>query len=433
MDPAKIKADFDAGMSWHEVAQKHNLSSGEAARSAVRRWLADNDGNEDHASWRETRDRDTWVIELNDSRINTVDDALKKANVNTDIWEVERVVVNGWDVTMKLRDGDKDKPYRSQNSQIKVWLRRKVPVDTEEAVNRLLEKLEKKSPGAPKIKRLPPSKLPHRHALEICLMDIHYGLRCYPPSADIEWNPETCARIVMASVDEMLAMAEAYAPFEEILLPLGNDWFTVDSKWMTTTGGTAQQDGDTYYPTFIGGEELAIAVVDRVKQRADVRVVMMPGNHDETTSFMLGRVLKAYYRNDKNVTVDADPNPYKFWEYGCNLVGFEHGHGVNAVRLAALMANEAPDAWARTKNGYREWHLGDQHRKGTSKPSALEEQGVSIEYLPALVAPNEWHRRKSFNWQNRGTMGFVWHHSAGPIARLQVNIDRYVNAIMGKR
>lgn len=45
--------------------------------------------------WKETRERDTWVIECHDSRISTVDDAIAKASVNLDIWEVERVIVNG--------------------------------------------------------------------------------------------------------------------------------------------------------------------------------------------------------------------------------------------------------------------------------------------------------------------------------------------------
>ena len=116
-------------------------------------------------------------------------------------------------------------------------------------------------------------------------------------------------------------------------------------------------------------------------------------------------------------------------------VGFCFGGGmVNtlAVRLPGLMANECPEDWAETKHGYREWHLGDQHRKGTGKPSFMEEQGVSVEYLPGLVAPNEWHKLKAFNWQKRAGTAFVWDYSAGPIARNQVNIDRYLNKLMGR-
>lgn len=63
--------------------------------------------------------------------------------------------------------------------------------------------------------------------------------------------------------------------------------------------------------------------------------------------------------NDANVTVDASASPYEFLHYGVNLIGFDHGHSIRqAVRPAALMANECRQAWSQTV--YREWHLGDQ-------------------------------------------------------------------------
>ena len=156
---------------------------------------------------------------------------------------------------------------------------------------------------------------------------------------------------------------------------------------------------------------------------------MVAGNHARQSEYTLGRFLSAYYRNDKNVTIDASASPYKFEHYGVNLIGFEHGHSIKQqVRLAALMANECRDAWAQTV--YREWHLGDQHRKGSSKPSVHEEQGVSVEFLPGLVMPNEWHRLKSFNWQKRMGMAFIWDKEAGPTMRLQANINSYTHKLM---
>jgi len=423
-DAVKLKGD---GHTYPQIAdilndkfQPDKKITGESIRKQIKKY-----GGE----WKETHQRDVLVLEYNDSRIRNVNDAIKKADIDMAIWEVERVVVNGWDVTMKLRHGNDDKPFRSQNQQIKVWLRRKVSISIERAVDNLLKRLEKKSPKTSKMKR---SKSQSKHALEVCLMDPHYGMRCFAPGADIDWSPDLCANMVLETLDEIILLSKPYAPFEQIILPLGNDFFHTDSIWQTTTQGTPQPEADAYYHTFIGGESLAIDIVDKLKQLAPVMLYSIPGNHDRTTSFMLGRILRAYYYNDKNVTVYADESPYKFHRYGVNLIGYEHGHSVQQIRLAALMANECPEDWLATKHGYREWHLGDQHRKGSSKPAMLEEQGVSVEYLPGLTAPNEWHRLKSFNWQKRGSMAFVWDHKAGPIARLQVNIDRYLNKLMGR-
>lgn len=406
-------------------------------RKTVRKWVIENDYefayHENQPAWRETKERDTWVIESRDSKIRTVEDCLAKANVDTDVWEVIRVTVGSWDVTMKLRQGKVDKPFRSQNQKISIVLKRRVPKPVEDAVERLLDRLREKSPRVKKIKRLKLRVSKPRHAIEFCLPDPHFGLRCFKPGADADWNPELCASMVMETLRELIKLSKPYGPIERIVLPLGNDFFHADSLLKpATTAGTVQPEADAYFPTVVGGETLALEIVGLLISEfgVPIELFMIPGNHDRVTSFMLGRILRAYYRNDRNVVVHADQSPYKFWEYGVNLLGLEHGHSIQPIRLAALMANECPDAWARTK--YREWHLGDQHRKVSSKPGIAEEQGVSVEYLPGVVPPNEWHRLKSYNWQKRAAMAFVYDYCAGPIARLQVNIDPYLNNLMGR-
>ena len=57
---------------------------------------------------------------------------------------------------------------------------------------------------------------------------------------------------------------------------------------------------------------------------------------------------------------------------------------------------------------------------------------MSVEYLPSLTPPNEWHRRKSFNWQKRGAMAYVWDYYTGPTARLQVNLNSYTGQPTGE-
>lgn len=60
----------------------------------------------------------------------------------------------------------------------------------------------------------------------------------------------------------------------------------------------------------------------------------------------------------------------------------------------------------------------------------MAEQGVGVEFLPSLVPANEWHKVHAFSWQKRIGMAFVWDKTAGPVARLQTNIDSYTNEIM---
>jgi len=296
----------------------------------------------------------------------------------------------------------------------------KPPDPREKRLQSLLEGLGAKSPVV-ELRDYTPSDL----MLEISIMDPHVGLRCYAGGSDADYSPDIACDLYRWAVRTMVQSASIYGEISQILLPVGNDFLHVDGVYHTTTKGTPQPEADSWHYSYQVAEGLLIGEIDYLSTVAPVQVLEIPGNHDRQSSFTLGRVLNAWYRNDENVTVDCSVSPYKFYQWGCTLLGFEHGNSIAPVRLAAIMANEAPHQWAATAGGYREWHLGDQHRKGSAKPSAMEEQGVAIEYLPSLVAGNEWHKLKGFNHQQRGAVGFVWSKSHGPVARLSLNLSTF--------
>jgi hypothetical protein len=349
--------------------------------------------------------------------IRNVEQLLQAAEVDTSTWEVERHVINKWQVGAKL---GKDGPIVATDLwQVKVWLRRRTPIET--AVMSILEQIGQAAPILPVIKRAKAHKGQPKRSLEVNIMDPHIGLLCQKPEADEPWDLDIAKNVIMMAMDDLIEKASAFGPFDEVFIPFGNDFVHSDNVFHTTTAGTGQPESISWHHVYTVAEKIAIEMVERLRLVApSVSIYEIPGNHSRMADFTLARLLSAYFRNTKGVYVDASSDPYKFHRYGCNLIGFEHGHSVKPIRLAALMANERPNDWAETK--YREWHLGDQHRKGSSKPSMLEEQGVSVEYIPGLTAPNEWHRLKSFNHQQRGAMAFVWDFSAGPIARIQHNI-----------
>lgn len=377
----------------------------------------------------EVRPRGNFTdIDYLGTQIQTEEDLIKHAGIDMEIYEVERVVVNNWEVA-----GSKDKAeyagvWKTGLRQIKITLRRKK--DEQVSIERLIAKLEENSPLVREIKYKKSKKVKFKRALEVSIMDPHYGMLCYKGDSDHGWSMEECEKLCMWSVDSLLERAAVHGPFDEIVFPFGNDFMHHDNLNHTTTRGTLQPEGLPFMHVYEKSIELAIAMIERMAEVAPVRVIQVSGNHDQVASFTLGHVLRAYYRNDPNVEVEAGPSPYKFWQFGTNLIGFDHGHHVKPPRLAALMAHECADVWAQTS--FREWHLGDQHRKGTGRPTIMEEQGVSVEYLPALTPPNAWHRLKGFNWQQRGAMAFVWDHDEGPLARVQVNLNSYTGRPTGE-
>lgn len=368
------------------------------------------------------------TIDYLGTKIETPEDLIAHAEIDLDVWEVAEVTINNWEVAGKINQDGSQRLWKTPLRQIKVKLRKKS--DERLAIESLLEKIESSSPKVPKIKRVKLNKSEAR-CLEVSIMDPHYGMQCYPPGADQAWSLNDCEIACMWAIYGLLERAKPYGPFEQIIFPFGNDFLHHDSLRHETTAGTPQPEAVAWHHVYERAEVLAINMIDALKTMAPVKVIEVPGNHDRHSAYTLARVLNAYYRNDENVEVDATVSPYKFHRYGTNLIGFEHGHSVAPIRLAALMANERPQDWAETS--YREWHLGDQHRKGSSKPHTFEEQGVSVEYLPALTPPNEWHRIKAFNWQKRGAMAYVWDYHTGPMARVQVNLNSYTGKPTGAR
>jgi|TARA_R110000824_G_scaffold69726_3_gene179339 hypothetical protein len=368
------------------------------------------------------------AVEYIGTKITTEEELLKDAGIDMELYEIERCVVNNWEVAgAKKHQDEDDSVWKTGLRQVKITLRRKR--NDLIVVERILARLEEASPMMLPIKYPKSKKGTPRRALEVSIMDPHYGMMCFQGDSDHNWDLEKCEELCMWSIDTLLEDAEKYGPFEEIVFPFGNDFLHHDNLEHTTTRGTNQPEGLSYLYVYERAIRLAVTMIERLAEVAPVKVIQVSGNHDQVSAFTLGHVLNAYYRNDPNVSVDVSPSPYKFWRFGTNLLGLDHGHHVKPPRLAALMAHECKDVWAETT--FREWHLGDQHRKGSAKPITMEEQGVSVEYLPALTPPNAWHRLKAFNWQQRGAMAFIWDADKGPQARLQVNLDSYTGKPTG--
>lgn len=359
---------------------------------------------------------DTATASTLHPRIKTLGQLLAHMQVDLSVWEVERHVANKWEVGVSDGEGGVNvEPL----FQVKAWLKRKRVEDR--TLQSLLEKIANNSLAVPRIQK--PKVASSKRSLEICMMDVHLGLLCQAPEADSEWDLERASSAVMGGIEDLLSLVKEFGPFEEIFLPFGNDFTHVDNVFHTTTAGTGQPEAMSWHRVYLAAEELAIAIVERLRKASQsVKVYEIPGNHSRMADFTLARVLKAYFRNCKDVSIDASPSPYKFHQCGVNLIGYDHGHSVKAGTLPGLMANECRDAWSKTH--YREWHLGDQHRKGGV---VFESQGVSVEYVPGITAGNEWHRIKGFNHQQRGAMAYVWDWKKGPVLRFQHNISQYTH------
>lgn len=254
---------------------------------------------------------------------------------------------------------------------------------------------------------------------EVDMFDIHFGRLTWEEESGESYDIKIAKKAIESTLVKLLAAVEKH-PISRILLPIGNDFFNVDNKFNTTTGGTPQQEDTRWQKTFRAGRNICIWMIDTCAQIAPVDVLIVPGNHDEQRSFYLGESLDCWYNKNADVNIDNSAAKHKYYLFGANLIGFTHGYDEKLKDLPLLMAIDKPDLWAQST--YREWHTGDKHNKKDLTPNTDEGTGIVVRILRALAAQDAWTYNKGYRSLRSGE-AFLWHPSNGLIAQFTATPD----------
>lgn len=364
----------------------------------------------------------TAILTLRSKTTRTLKDALKVCEADLDEWEVERWLANKWDMAAKMTLKDdtgarhREELTATELWQVKVWFKRKPK--TMLAREDLVKRLTGRSPIIKGRRKPKPAK--DGLALLVMLTDLHMAMQCFWPQSQFDWDMQTAKDYYLYALEDILLKSQPYGKIEKIAFVTGSDMINSDFISGTTTKGTNQPESIDWHQAMLEAEHLQISAIQRCQEVAPTQVISIPGNHDTHSAFSLGRVMNAYFHKNKWVDVDASPASYKFFEWGINLAGIEHGHTIKrADKFIGLMANhDDRQPWSRTK--YHMWILGDQHRN-----KQFEEQGVSFHYCKALTPANYWHQINAYNNQKRGADAFVLSKDCGKIGTIETNIDQY--------
>jgi hypothetical protein len=364
------------------------------------------------------------------SRITNLEDLVSFFKVDTEKWQVNSFRVNKWEQSsVKLGI--------VPLYQVRATLGRNMERDAEiaattyELAREELREAGTRRPSAPtppaRIAKLAPGE---PCILEIAVFDPHIGMYGWAQEVGEDYDSGIAVRRYVQVVEQALSVAHFYN-VERILFVAGNDLSHVDAlgvqqKGGTTTAGTAQ-DFDSRLPkVFSAIRRAVVAGIDMARLVAPVDVLVVPGNHDEQTTYKLGEVLQAWYRNDPAVDVKYDvesedeaywPRRRQYYRYGKNAFMFTHGMEYKRKRdpLPLLFATEAPPAmWAATT--HREVHTGHNHIRmsGRYAPEAdvTETRAIITRSLPGLTPEDAWHYQQGYRHQQAGT-ALVFRRSGG--------------------
>jgi len=343
------------------------------------------------------------------NRVVTTDQLLNIHNISLNEWNIEKQIVNSWEVGAKGPDG---KIVTTPLFQVKVWLNRKqVEIDLNAIRQQFMDDLKSLSPivkSKPNLSSLEPGKL-----LEINIFDLHFGKVAWHEEVGENYNIDIATQRFNDCIDYFINTYKSFN-IEQILFPISNDFFNSDRShpFNSTTNGTPQEEDTRWQNTFRKGRELLIQNIQKLSEIAPVIVKVIPGNHDYERSFYLGDSLQGWFHNNENVTIDNGASPRKYFTYGKCLIGLTHGNNEKVTDLPMIMAQENPIEWAKTI--YREFHLGHLHHKKETKFNATNElQGVMVRYMSSLSGTDSWHHKKGYIGARKSAEALLWDSEKG--------------------
>lgn len=360
-------------------------------------------------------------IELRSDRIVTLEDALKKAGTDLTKWDVERYIVNSWEVGAKGPDG---KIQVSPLWQVKVWLKAKKGWNPSEFRAILINDLKAQTPSYFNPIKTQALATINPILVELSIFDAHFGKLAWSPETGQDYDIKICKSRYLTAARDLLGRAAREKP-ERILYVVGNDFFHVDHKGLTTAGTPQDMDG-RWQKAFRIGKEVCITVAEEASQIAPVDILVVPGNHDREKAFCLGEVLAARFHENHRISVMNDPDTYSYYRYGKVLLGFVHGdnHASHTKRalLPQTMAMDRPLDWSQTV--WREWHLGHFHSETEDvwRYRTVEHvRDVAVRVLPSLSSTDAWHRDQGYAsviaaechlyHRDRGRYGYLVHQT----------------------
>ena len=306
------------------------------------------------------------------------------------------------------------KHWQSMNGELRfsIVTKEQYGIAEEQILDKITDLIEDYSPTYKKIERDKSSN----HLLVVNPADIHIGKYARELETGSAYDCETAVNRVLEGIEGLLQKSEGFS-IERVLFCIGNDILHIDNVYNQTTAGTRQDVDGKWWEHFEIALMLYVKCIEMLRHIAPVDVLHSMSNHDYQSGFHLAHALKSWFRKADDVKFDISVAHRKYYQYGSNLIGLEHGDGAKMINLPLLMAQEQPKMWADTK--YRYFYLHHIHHKVKHKwLDAKDYVGVTVEYLRSPSGTDSWHSRKGYTGVPKAVEGFLHEKKSGQVARI---------------
>jgi hypothetical protein len=261
----------------------------------------------------------------------------------------------------------------------------------------------------PRAVPVPPSEAPtDKDVLSLYPVgDPHMGLLAWGKEVGADYDLDVATDLHQRAISYLMRGAVS----ARALIAFSGDTMHYDSFETITPTNKNPLDSDSRFGKVVWRtvELLRSMVARALMQHKQVDVILVPGNHDPSSSVFLELILKVAYENEPRVTVITSPSLFRYYRFFQVLLGFTHGHTVKMERLPILMAADQAEAWGRARHRY--WWTGHIHQL-----KVLDEQGVVVESMRTMLPADAWGHGKGYR-PHRGALSVDYHQAAGEMGR----------------
>lgn len=223
-------------------------------------------------------------------------------------------------------------------------------------------------------------------ALVLPIVDLHYAMWASKSATGDPYNTNIARKCLFSVIDDVLEQVKG-RKFEKIILTIGNDLLNFDTKSGTTTAGTQQDNDCEIEDAIVEVTDILIDIIEQLKKITKVEVVHIPSNHDRVVSYGIANTLRAVYRNDENVDVDAEAIERKYKVFGRTLLGF--AHDIKADKVNNIVQEDA--RYMMMDTDHTVYFLAHLHHE-----ECKDVGGTDVRRLPTISKKSRWAYEKGY-------------------------------------
>jgi len=378
----------------------------------------DSAGTGDHVDLVEEVDNGSISLFVLSPRIRTVQEAIAKAEIDTEIWEASQVHIKSWEVGSKVETTNAKGRKITRGMAVcplfgvHVTLKRKKCWNPQEFKRLLLDDMRSQAPHYQPVKR-DFGRSAEPLLAEISVPDHHFGKLAWEPESGDNYDLKIADRRYRNAIDDLVNAVLPYYP-EKFLYVVGNDLLHVDSGKNATTAGTPQDVDGRWQKSYRWARQAVTDSIELMRQYAPVQVLIVAGNHDEEKLFCLGDAIECRFDGDPEVMVDNAPCAKKAYQYGNCMLGFHHGNKIKAEKIATEFQASFPEIYAATT--WREVHCGHYHsEKEMVFLRSMTASDIIVRYLPSLSGTDKWHAEHAYRGP-KAAEAHLFHKQTGRLA-----------------